>query len=444
VPKHAEKADRKRWPEHIDAKIAALLVDSRWIAFLDAQPHARAAAWQRQRLSQLLTHAAAHSPWWHRRLSNVAARQVALEDLPLMSREHYRESIEAAGGPLQMPAAHGAAHKHSTSGSSGVPVEFFTSALLARLLTAEWYHDDQRQGRDPDLSRAEISTRVPDHSGEHIFIRGNPVFGGGDGFRRKAQRSAIAEHAHWLSRTNPAYLSIPPHMLSAMMEVYESGKAAPPALAQILTYGETVDADLRRRARAVFGAPIRDRYSSEEVGAIAFQCPRSDEHYHVASSNVVVEILDENGRRCAPGVVGRVFVTGLHNWASPAIRYELNDMAAWLPACACGRPSPVLTQLLGRKRFLVRLPSGDRVAPRIFARQLLPIAPVREHRLVQVSETTLHAELVLDRPLTEDERHGIAAVLSDIISPELNYEVRQVEKIDWGPTYKRQDVISLI
>ncbi|HEX2725574.1 MAG TPA: AMP-binding protein, partial [Beijerinckiaceae bacterium] len=433
-----------RWPEHIDAKIAALLVDSRWIAFLDAQPPERVAAWQRQRLSQLLGHAAAHSPWWRERVSHLEGRADAVENVPLMSREQYRDSIAAAGGPLQMPAAHGAAHKHSTSGSSGVPVEFFTSALLARLLTAEWYHDDLRQGRDPNSSRAEISTRVPDHAGEHIFVRGNPVFGGGDGFRRKAQRSGIAEHAHWLSRVKPAYLSIPPHMLSAMMEVYESGKLAPPAVAQILTFGETVDTELRRRARAVFGASIRDRYSSEEVGAIAFQCPHSDEHYHVASSNVVVEILDENGRRCAPGVVGRVFVTGLHNWASPAVRYELNDMAAWQPSCACGRHAPVLTQLLGRKRFLVRLPSGDRVAPRIFARQLLPIAPVREHRLVQVSETTLHAELVLDRPITEDERHGIAAVLREIISSELSYEVRQVEKIDWGPTYKRQDVISLI
>jgi phenylacetate-CoA ligase len=254
----------------------------------------------------------------------------------------------------------------------------------------------------------------------------------------------MAEHAQWISRLKPTYLSIPPHMLSAIMEVYESGNIAPPAIAQILTFGETVDADLRRRARTIFGAAVRDRYSSEEVGAIAFQCPRSDEHYHLASSNVIVEVLDEDGRRCAPGTVGRVFVTGLHNWASPAIRYELNDMAAWLPRCACGREAPVLTQLLGRKRFLVRLPSGDRVAPRIFARQLLPIAPVREHRLVQVSETVLHAELVLDRALTEDERQGIAAVLREVISAELHYEVRQVEKIDWGPSYKRQDVISLI
>ena len=443
MPGQADDADKKRWPEQIDSRIAALLVDSRWIGFLDTQPRDRVTAWQMQRLSQLLTHAARHSPWWRRRLSHVA-RQLAVEDLPLMGREQYRESVEAAGGPLQMPATHGAAHKHSTSGSSGVPVEFFTSALLARLLTAEWYHDDMRQARDPVAPRAEISTRVPEHASEHIFIKGNPVFGGGDGFRRKAQRSSMAEHAQWLSRVKPAYLSIPPHILSAIMEVYESGKLAPPAVAQLLTFGETVDADLRRRARAVFGASIRDRYSSEEVGAIAFQCPHSDEHYHLASSNVIVEVRDENGGRCAPGVVGRVFVTGLHNWASPAIRYELNDMAAWLPRCACGRDAPVLTQLLGRKRFLVRLPSGDRVAPRVFARQLLPIAPVREHRLVQVSETTLHAELVLDRALTEDERQGIAAVLREVISPELHYEVHQVDRIDWGPSYKRQDVISLI
>jgi phenylacetate-CoA ligase len=444
-PNAEELRAREGWPERIDAALAALLVDGGWIAHLDRLPHADVQAWQRRRLGRLLGHAARQSGWWRERLSPfLGDRGVTLGDLPLMSRQQYRESIETAGGALSMPAEHGAAHKQSTSGSTGVPVEFFTSTLLARLLVAQWYYDDARQGRDRSLLRVEISSRVPKHAGEHVVVTGNPMLGSGDGFRRNIQQFTTEDHARWLSRVRPAYVSSAPHILSAIMEVYESGKVAPPAVRQVMTYGETVDVELRRRARSVLGAAVRDRYSSEEVGAIAFQCPRSDEHYHVASSNVVVEILDESGRGCAPGAVGRVFVTGLHNWASPVVRYELNDLAAWSSICPCGRQAPVLTRLLGRERFLVRLPSGDRIAPRVFSRQLLPIAPVREYRLVQVSETTLHAELVLDRPLTEDERQSMLAMLREVISPELTYEIHQVETIDWGPTYKRQDVISLI
>jgi phenylacetate-CoA ligase len=229
-----------------------------------------------------------------------------------------------------------------------------------------------------------------------------------------------------------------------MLDVYEQGQAAAPPIRQVLTYAETVDGNIRERARSLLGASIRDRYSCFEIGPIAFQCPHSDEHYHLASSNVIVEILDDAGRPCAPGIVGRVVVTGLHTFASPAIRYELNDLAAWLPGCACGRRAPVLVRVLGRKRFLIRLPSGDRTLPRIAARHWIGIAPVREYRLVQVSETALHAEIVLDRPLADDERQAFVAMLQREISPELTYEIHQVERIAWGPTYKRQDVISLI
>jgi phenylacetate-CoA ligase len=324
-------------------------------------------------------------------------------------------------------------------------VVFYTSALSRRLFGAEWHYDDIRQSRDPALPGAELSGgRIAQHPGEHRLVRGDPVLGTRDWMRRRLQQFTMEEHAHWLSRVSPAYLSTSPKLLAGMLDVYASGAVPPPRIAQVMTYAETVDADLRERTHSLLGASIRDRYSCEEIGPIAFQCPVSDDHYHLASSNAVVEILDDAGRPCAPGVVGRVFVTGLHGFASPAIRYELNDLAAWVPACPCGRRAPVLTQMLGRKRFLIRLPSGDRTLPRIAARTWLAVAPVREYRLVQVSESLLHAEIVLDRPLTEDERQGFVAMLQREISPELGYEIHQVERIAWGPSYKRQDVISLV
>lgn len=441
-----EAQARQGWPERIDARGAALLADTQWIAYLDRQPHARVQDWQRRRLTRLISHAVRHSPWWRERLAHLTAgRAFALGDLPLMGREAYRNSVAAAGGPLPIPESHGAAAEGSTSGSSGTPVVFYTAALSRRLFNAEWHHDEIRQGRNPTLPGAELSGgRAREHPGEHRLIRGDPVLGTRDWMQRRLQQFTMQEHAAWLSRVNPAYLSTSPKLLAGMLDIYEIGGVPPPRIAQVMTYAETVDPELRERTRSLLGASIRDRYSCEEIGPIAFQCPASDGYYHLASSNVVVEILDDDGRPCAPGVIGRVFVTGLHAFASPAIRYELNDLAAWVPACPCGRRAPVLTQLLGRKRFLIRLPSGDRTLPRIAARRWLAVAPVREYRLVQVSETLLHAEIVLDRALTDEERHGFVAMLRREISPELTYEIHEVESIAWGPTYKRQDVISLL
>jgi phenylacetate-CoA ligase len=443
LPRDGGSACENEWPERLDASVAALLVDARWLAYLDRQPHGAVQAWQRRRVGQLLTHAARHSSWWRQRLSPLGGK-LTLADLPVTSRADFRASIEAAGGPLPLPPEHGSPVHEATSGSTGVPVEFYSSSLAKRLVDAEWHHDDVRQGRHPAALRAELAGRVPEHAGEHRRTRIHPLLGGGEVVRRRLQQFSLEDHARWLTRVSAPYFSTLPVALSGILDVYESGTVEPPRIEQVMTFAETVDTALRQRTRAILGATIRDRYSCEELGAIAFQCPESDEHYHIAASNAVVEILDDNDHACPPGTIGRVIVTGLHNYASPVVRYELNDLAAWQPRCACGRAAPALTRLLGRKRFLVRLPSGERTALRVGAKEWLDVAPVREHRLVQVSEGVIHVELVLERPLTEAERRGVIAMLSREISPDLAYEIRQVERIDWSPTYKRQDLVSLI
>jgi hypothetical protein len=80
----------------------------------------------------------------------------------------------------------------------------------------------------------------------------------------------------------------------------------------------------------------------------------------------------------------------------------------------------------------------------MIARHWLAIAPFQETRLVQISEGVLQAELVLHRALTEGERQAVLDMLRREISPDLTYEVRQIEAIRRAPTYKRQDVISLV
>jgi phenylacetate-CoA ligase len=67
------------------------------------------------------------------------------------------------------------------------------------------------------------------------------------------------------------------------------------------------------------GSKIIDRYSCEETGYIALQCPRHN-HLHVISPVTILEIIDESGNPCPPGKPGRVLVTGMQSFAMPLIR----------------------------------------------------------------------------------------------------------------------------
>jgi phenylacetate-CoA ligase len=285
---------------------------------------------------------------------------------------------------------------------------------------------------------------MKDHAGEMVRNAGDPSLEIPPQLNRRAQQFTLEQHARWLGDVRPAYVLAHPTLLAGLMDVYEEGGIPAPPLDILVTFAETVSAEFRKRARSLFGAKVVDRYSCEEAGPMAFQCPESADHYHISSTNVLLELLDEAGGPTPPGSIGRVFVTNLHNWASPVVRYELGDLASWQPQCVCGHSHPVLTSLLGRKRFLVRLPSGERKYVSLHAKGWVPIAPIREFRIVQVSEGVIHAEFVLDRPMTPDEREAALARLQREISPDLTYKIIQLDRIDWGPSYKRQDIVSLV
>ncbi|RLM48768.1 phenylacetate--CoA ligase family protein, partial [Halobellus sp. Atlit-31R] len=88
----------------------------------------------------------------------------------------------------------------------------------------------------------------------------------------------------------------------------------------MLCTGETVTGAMRRDCKAVFGARVIDRYTCEEAGWLALQCPKH-EHLHVFTSNTLIEIVDAQGIACPVGMPGRVLVTALHSHAMPLIRY---------------------------------------------------------------------------------------------------------------------------
>jgi phenylacetate-CoA ligase len=427
--------DLRGWPETFDLRLGRELSDHEAFTYIDLAPEHEIRAFQFLRAAAMLAHLQAHSPWWRRRLEGLRPGE-PWTALPRMDRTAFREA--AAAGPVSLPPAHGVVSDDVTSGSSGVPMRFYVSELWKRLNRHHHGEDCLRHGLDGHAVQAAIE------------VRRRPGIGSGvlkataQRFQRDARAFTVEQHAAWLSQVKPRYLTTAPLILEGMLDAFEAGRAAPPALDAVVLYGETVTPELRRRARAILGARLIDRYCSQDVGPLAFQCPRREDRHHVQVTNVIMEILDEQGRPVPPGEVGRVHVTGLHNWASPSLRYEIGDLAAWRRGCECGFQGMTLTRLLGRIAFLVRLPSGERKLVYIPQRRWLAAAPVRESRIVQVTEGLIKAEVAPQRPLTDDERAALLALCREEISPELAYELVELQAIDWGPTYKRQDVVSLV
>jgi hypothetical protein len=88
-----------RSPERVDSKVAALLVDSQIIQFYERQPHQPVREFQTRRILSLLAHAMEKSEWWRNRLVGAQREDgIHFADIPLMSRNEYRESSRRMAG----------------------------------------------------------------------------------------------------------------------------------------------------------------------------------------------------------------------------------------------------------------------------------------------------------------------------------------------------------
>ena len=199
-----------------------------------------------------------------------------------------------------------------------------------------------------------------------------------------------------------------------------------PDLRAVITYGEPVPPDVRA-CRETWGVPVQDIYSCEELGYIAMQCPRH-EHYHVQSETVLVEVLDEQGRPCAPGRVGLVVLTPLHTFAMPLIRYAIGDYAeVGRPAV---RPRPPRSQTNPRSRAK---PGGPpRRSPHLAGhrRPWAAIPDVEQIQLIQRGQDHVEVRFARQQPLSPSEEQASSGL------------IHQAPGYPFRLTFMRQDTIA--
>ncbi len=327
------------WPYQVPSALVQRCVDVAAIERIESSP-ANWVPYQSAAIGHLLTHVLAHNPWWDEWLGSQTVAQLMANwaQVPVLSRQHLRQSIDATQKPADSPNGFDTVMAVTRGHNGQAPLELFHTWHLQRLNAHQMHADHQRHARSLAGVRAAIGPVAQDHLGDHTWVPGIGDLNESLLMVRNQGRFSANQHLAWLKTHDIFQLTLNTALLAELVAMAEQTAAATrPTVRHILTAGDTLSPALRQRAESALGAKVFDRYVCEEAGPLAFQGQNPDANgnwpLHVATSHVLLEVLGPDNQHVQAGERGRVVVTALHQWHHPVIRYDLGDTAQWHPSC---------------------------------------------------------------------------------------------------------------
>lgn len=382
-------------------------------------------------------------PWYTNSLESIgdvdASKSLAdlLHSLPILTRRQVQENFDGLyfKSPEHNPTDY---VSQSTSGSTGKPVSVMKfaplySAEYDALTLTEW------QLNKRDTSKVVTTFRIVETEAEDVPLGPPLSYVGATRAHTSLSilKRTIPELLDGLHRLRPDYLFVNGIVARQLALAQLESGFEPIKIEQFLTVSDRIDPQLRTLIREVFDARIIDRYSSEEFGYIALQCPVHD-HLHVCSPSLIVEVVDDEGDACEVGVPGRVLVTSLHNFAMPLIRYDVGDIAEFGESCDAGLTWPVLNQVNGRIRDSITLPDGEFRLVTFFDSKMLGTRKLRDYQIALFENAIVFMHHVIEE-LHDSERGDIEAELQDSFKLPLPIIFRRMENENWQNVWKRRE-----
>jgi phenylacetate-CoA ligase len=362
---------------------------------------------QFKQLKNLLEYSFKYSKFYQESFSKAGVKLEdikSLDDLkkiPILQRAEIQQAKENMDCAV-VPKSHLPVWKTYTSGSTGQPLVLKKTALNQLMWNINMIRDHFWNDRDFNKRLVNIRGKIKEvtiHQNWGIPV--DPIF-------ESTQTISVPvvfspeQQMEQILNFKPNTIILYPNTLEQLLILCEKQNINIDFIDHVMTIGETVSNETRLKTKKIWNAKVEDDYSSNEVGIMALQCPDADV-YHVMAESVIIEILDENNQPCKEGKAGRVVVTSLHNYVSPIIRYEINDIAEVGGKCSCGRGLPTIKQIKGRKRNLVIKPDGTKHWPPITQEIFASKLPITNFQLIQHSLEDVEVRLVCERKLTNED-----------------------------------------
>lgn len=394
------------------------------------------------RLKEHLAYCASHSPYYRRLFKNEGLRikSMGLDDLsslPLTDKTDFARHNDEF---LAVPQTD-IVDIVLSSGTTGKPNRImYTERDLLRLA-----YNERLSFESCGLSSSDIALLTC--TMDRCFIAGLAYFLGIRALGAAAIRNGhgtLTSHMDIIRTVNPTVLVGVPSFLRRLGHFLQEQGINPrkTSLRALVCIGEPVRGQdmqplkLGRDIGQLWNAQVFSTYASSECITTFCECTaRQGGHLHPDLG--IIEIIDEQGRPVEPGTPGEVVLTPLAIQGMPLIRFKTGDISFLInEPCACGRTSPRLGPILGRKQHMMKV-RGTSLYPQAVFAALDEIQGLGDFYLEIIDSSELSDELILHI----SDREGTPTV--GLIRDQLQSKLRVTPSIVVDPADKvRQHVHS--
>jgi len=406
-------------------------------------------AWDELRLARLremLVFARDHVPYYRRLFAanGFIPEKAHLPDdlsaVPVLTKQIIRDQLDEL---IAETVPRSSLLENATGGSTGEPLRFYqdqrykTVAAALDAYVRGWWgirpYDRTASVWGADREFKELSLRER----FHLWRRRRRSL---NAFRMTEED--LAKFCRMLAQWRPPYLMGYSSALTTLATFARDHGFDHLRFRAIQSTAENLYDHQRQLIEEVFRSPVYNFYGSREVNNLAAECPE-ERKLHLISTWRYVEVVDKAGHPMEDGVPGYIVVTDLSNCAMPFIRYRNEDIGAISnEECTCGRPSPVVEQLLGRSTDLIRTPRGELVHGEYFTHLFYGRDAIAQFQVHQTALDRLVVRYVPARVGHEAAAQEIVERIRNRLGTDMVVTVEACDSIPLPPSGKHRFTLS--